>query len=298
MSNSITSEDTEGGTNSNNAGSRKNNNSCEAGKSEMAPNGQSTCETQTARCRFPGKKAPFEIATKIIEIAIAAFVGLALVCVGYLQYRVYSRQAGIMKQQAKISAADLRAWVYEDSSLEFLTPLNAFPEAFRRLAITIRFHVKNIGKSPALKIAIPVKLELLGLHPDLLSEQRHFCIEAPPSSAFVAYGKIVEIEHTIFPNQELAFDVTAVLKGEDIAEYQAKPSGPNSGPVKSDILVLMGCINYRSGEEVHHTGFIYNLYRKDPAIERTYIAIDFEGPAVEIKDLWKKPNELGMGWVD
>jgi hypothetical protein len=48
-----------------------------------------------------GKKSTFDVATRILEIVIGAAVGGALIGVGYLQYSVYTRQAGIMDQSSR-----------------------------------------------------------------------------------------------------------------------------------------------------------------------------------------------------
>ena len=58
-----------------------------------------------AQDQSPSKKSAFDIVTKLIEIAVGIFVGGSLICVGYLQYTVYSRQARIMETQTKILAA-------------------------------------------------------------------------------------------------------------------------------------------------------------------------------------------------
>jgi hypothetical protein len=66
-----------------------------------------------SHCR--SNKNTFDIVTKVIEILVGIFVGGALICVGYLQYSVYSRQAGIMETQTEISVAINRAFVNFDS---------------------------------------------------------------------------------------------------------------------------------------------------------------------------------------
>lgn len=98
------------------------------------------------------KKCSFDIG-KAIEL----FIGLALVLVGFLQYRVYTRQAGIMDTQTRISGEQvaltksIQRGFITVSELKQDQPINlsdpASPSRFTAI-------VKNSGTTPAIDATI------------------------------------------------------------------------------------------------------------------------------------------------
>jgi len=65
----------------------------------MSQPDQPTGEAGKYKGQCASGQTPFDIVTRIIEIVIGAFVGVVLVVVGFMQYRVYRQQAAIMRVQ-------------------------------------------------------------------------------------------------------------------------------------------------------------------------------------------------------
>lgn len=125
MSDPIANEDTERGRGGGDHGSQHDqNNSLQSTEAQTAPDCHCIGQPQVGHRQYFGKHSSFEVATKLAEIVVAIFVGAALICVGVLQYWVYTRQAGIMNKQASIAetqntiaSAAQRAFVFEKDVL-------------------------------------------------------------------------------------------------------------------------------------------------------------------------------------
>src|SRR5258708_27241857 len=78
---------------------------------------------------------------------VEVFLTVVLICVGYLQYRVYARQAGIMETQTHISKIDKRPWIKTIVTIH--KPLRFTDWSSQRgLWTSLDFELKNYGESP------------------------------------------------------------------------------------------------------------------------------------------------------
>jgi hypothetical protein len=105
-------------------------------------------EPNDGRANRPPKHN-WEAKERFFDLKFSHYVELILtgilVCVGYLQYEVYTRQARIMDQQARIAQATSRAWVWPKVTVG--SDL-VFDE--KGATITFAYSLKNGGNTPAL----------------------------------------------------------------------------------------------------------------------------------------------------
>ena len=114
----------------------------ERSQSNREPQVASPIGRQTASANSPGAvattKSTFDIVTRLLEIIAAFIVGVALVVVGFLQYTVYMRQAGIME-------IEQRPWV----SLESIEILSGLKFKTGVAEFSVGYELKNVGHSPS-----------------------------------------------------------------------------------------------------------------------------------------------------
>lgn len=87
---------------------------------------------------------------------VTAILTIALVWVGSLQYRVYSRQAGIMDVQARIAGSQARPWVGLSSVL--IGSIN------RGAKLSLSAQIRNSGGTPALKMTVCAASDTPNVH--------------------------------------------------------------------------------------------------------------------------------------
>jgi hypothetical protein len=177
---------------------------------------------------------------------VEVFLTVVLICVGCLQYRVYTRQAGIMEMQTHISKIDKRPWVR--STVTIAPPLR-FSDWDNQKSITASLHVdlKNYGESPAVNVRVGAQIVR---HPgnqkrsELSAPQEETCERARIEAAKNPVGGIA-----IFPNDP-----------DFIESNSGLPSIYNSGePI---LFAIVGCVVYTFAEtERGETGFRMMLGR-------------------------------------
>jgi hypothetical protein len=118
---------------------------------------------------------------------VEVFLTVVLICVGYLQYTVYTRQAGIMDQQTRIAQAEHRPWISANSP-QFAGDLIHDATGLR---IGIEFPLKNTGHSPARNVLIDLRASLYGWNGD--TTFRNICanLEKFPFGASIFPGDAV-----------------------------------------------------------------------------------------------------------
>ena len=171
-------------------------------------------------CHCCGKKISFSFGT-LIEI----FVGIALIVVGYLQFSVYTRQAGIMDQQTLISQAEHRPWV----SANPIDLLDYMPHGDSGLQMTIQFTLKNTGHSPARR-AFP------GVTPFLqyasIDAWKQVCDQTAKGRIGVA----------IFPNDTIVQSVGINFSEGSFVARKEDADKNNGGKIPSILQQLVACI--------------------------------------------------------
>jgi hypothetical protein len=203
------------------------------------------------------KKSRFDIATRIIEVVVAVFVGGALVCVGSLQYGVYQQQAGIMAEQIKISgrqldiqAAEQRPWMdIEDASI--VKPVTRDTGG---LNITLGLTLENYGHAPAIQLYN--RAEAISWNPNANEDERRVC---NISDQFNTWAN-----DAIFGDQKPHQRAVAVKFPEATLQSQIEAyhrlNGPNSKFIYAAITIVV-CIQYKSlfDKETHHHGAVFDL---------------------------------------
>jgi hypothetical protein len=202
------------------------------------------------------KKDPFEVATKIIEIAVATFVGVALIYVGSLQYGVYSQQADIMTEQTKISgrqldiqAAEQRPWInIEDASI-----LNPITRDGGGLNISFGLTLENYGHAPAVQLYN--RAEAINWATNAYEEERRLCNTHDQFNEWA--------NDTIFNDQKPHQRAMNVKLSEAALQKQAtehRRINKNSTFTFAAITIIV-CVQYKSlfDKETHHHGAVFDL---------------------------------------
>jgi hypothetical protein len=177
---------------------------------------------------------------------VEVFLTVVLICVGYLQYRVYTRQAGIMEAQTHISKIDKRPWI--KTTVTIPKPLRFTDWSGQRgLSASLAFELKNYGESPATNVRIGAEIVQHPGNPmrsELSAPQEKTCEATWVEAAKNPIGGIA-----IFPNDPASSEQGLGL----------------SGIYKTDepiLFAVVGCVVYTFAEtEQGETGFRMMLGR-------------------------------------
>jgi hypothetical protein len=129
--------------------------------------------------------------------------------------------------------------------------------------LTAKFTLKNIGRSVAGHVYIRTKALAVGLVDPFdipLNEQKALC-NGP--NAYVRDKPNIDTRYTIFPkDSQVEFDMTG-FGTKQIKEMVLDLTLKNGKPV---VPLLVGCVDYDypSASVPHQTGFIYEVYGKNP----------------------------------
>lgn len=246
--------------------------SSESHQSETVPTAkQNKSNSFYASCTF-----------KVIGKGIELFVGLALVGVGYLQFTVYTRQAGIMETQTKLSEADERPWV--KPKILWLNPLYIDNFSF---SFGFQFTLENSGKYPAFWVTHQVALIPRTDTPQSVSFKDHdkLCNDTAGKQA----SGVDNI--TIFPNE--AESGLGSTWGSPLQAFiLEKP------PSKRMFPVVNGCIVYKGATDVvHHTWFSYQVVRTAPP-EKAAGWIDAVPETIPADQIGLQPGHYGRNTAD
>jgi hypothetical protein len=193
---------------------RGNNSEDDSSPNSSAPasdEGGPACQSDKNGCRF-------EITIKIIEIAVAAFVGVLLVCVGY-------RQAGIMDTQTRMAQTEQRPWI--SLTEPKITSDFTMPDAKSNGGqISFSATIQNTGKLPAENVRPRVEAYVIGAHwvldgrPDIVrdavcKEQRQKPLTEGFSTAKL-YGDVLFPGDKILHEEHLILGRDSIREAEDI----------------------------------------------------------------------------------
>jgi hypothetical protein len=183
-----------------------------------------------------------------IFTAVAAGAAVVAAVVAYGAYRETRRQADAAVDQLAIQSSDQRPWLHlEDAKTE---PINYTANG---LNFTMRFSVKNYGRSPATHayvraVVIPRKL-------DALAEERTLC---------ETYDFLNKSGPLVFTGTPQEFPITLTFYKDDIDRQREyfKAQGSNTFPVW---MTVVACVQYDSlyDAKPHHEGHVYNLVPVD-----------------------------------
>ncbi|HEY0375989.1 MAG TPA: hypothetical protein VGC87_03445 [Pyrinomonadaceae bacterium] len=175
-----------------------------------------------------------------------------LVRSGEEQATALREQAGIALKQFEITD---RPWL--DVEAVPNGPLEFRDDAAN---LTVRFTVKNVGRSVALRATLTARVfvptKAAGFFDDAVAQQRKICSEV--NSNIMAFA--------LFPNNTLTLD-----SGFSVATQVLRST--HLGPYGFASFLIVGCADYQiNGQTAHHqTGFIYEVYKGDPVYPNAYI---------------------------
>jgi hypothetical protein len=208
---------------------------------------QQTADSKQSSSHCCCKKSPFNIGT-----AIELFLGLALIGVGYLQFCVYTRQAGIMQTQANIAVATDRPWV-----LAAIAP-GALIFSDKGAHLDLQFTLKNTGHSPALHEIVVADMfaDTNGGRIDGISELKTLCDRIKKARGTMIPG------NPVFPGDQIVAPIVGVnISQEDMDN--ARRSMENTKDILPEIIA---CIDYGTPFDVEsrQTGYVFRVSKKDP----------------------------------
>jgi hypothetical protein len=182
---------------------------------------------------------------------VEVFLTVVLIVVGYLQYLVYSRQAGIMEQQTAISEAEHRPWI------------SAYPVALAQDSVfhddsgfnmTLIFPLKNTGHSPAKRV-FPGTVATIGPFGDFTRKEA--CARAENGTNALA----------IFPNETVGQSIRSIIPEAEFTSLREQAVANNGGKIPGVAPAVIACIVYHDMETqiTHHTPYVYSLAGQDPS---------------------------------
>jgi hypothetical protein len=199
---------------------------------------------------------------------VGLFTG-ALVVVGGVTACIFEQQLGVMKNTLDELQSEKRPWIAGGGPI---TPdhLAILPD----LQVTVRFQVEVtvLGGSPAYHVASGAILIPEGTATPL-EKQNTLC---------ESMKKATLTQFTFFPGQKPTVGIYATDENHAFAAAKAH------GETKI-FPIIVGCIVYsdQAGHK-HQTGFLYDLYRRDPVNPDNVKAFDLEASNV--------PGEANMVW--
>ena len=173
--------------------------------------------------------------------AVTAVYGASIAIKAFEEAR---RQANEAKRQADVAVSDQRPWLHiEDIKTE---PINY---TVNGLLFTVRFTVKNFGRSPA--IHAYARPKLIPLKYDASAEVQSLCD---------TYDFQNKSGPLVFMSEPQEFPVTLTITNDEIAQLRKFFEAQGSKMV-SAWMTLLVCVQYNSLYDVqpHHEGRAYNL---------------------------------------
>jgi hypothetical protein len=239
-----------------------------------------------------------------VGFEIAGLVAaLGLFSLTFFTLREMNKQTGAMIDAA--DAARKSADIARDTLLVSQRPrvsihpkigsdLNFSKEGGR---VTIIFHMKNVGQSPAVGTSVEAAIVLLSPKRDVFEEQRKVC---PVSPTVLPPGEPVSGD-TVFPNEEYTVSISLPISRADIERSRAEMAEAHKDIRPDNFVspVLVGCVKYSFAFEGprHRTGFILHLNKIDPKHPNLSFAIDTTGGDVLVR-LLRLETELVSSLTD
>ena len=205
-------------------------------------------------------------------LIVVAIVGII---VANRTLKSIDKQVEEMQKAGTQTAAQLelehRPWVAISPTI--VTPLTFNREGLR---ITVRFLLKNVGNSPALKTIVSARLESTWDRTEILAKWKAVCTKLAEDSA-TSLPNLIGM--SLFPGEYFQYDMTFTMTPQGIAASL----DPKANQFLN--LTIMGCADYQfSFADGHHqTRFLYDVKRysaSDPflmMIDSKAGTVPFEG---------------------
>jgi hypothetical protein len=248
------------------------------------------------KCRADREKETSEQRSAMVTAnatLVIAFFAIVAACVAISQAFIANRQLNAMQGQLDVMKIDERPWVSLQGPAIVTTQLNIVidPPENRLIMLGLNFIIKNVGKNPARRVGIVLRIVNAFDAPDLLSEQARICADAlRPLKAGAKY-----VEFTMFPGDQYTIPRLAFMQPEAINEAQKRRSKDGQTVILPRII---GCVDYQflSDETHHQTGFIFDIWQKDPnTIGGPGKGIILEGGPIAASDLNVTFDFIGNG---
>lgn len=191
-----------------------------------------------------------------IELILTAI----LVGVGYLQYQVYTRQAGIMDRQVQISEADQRPWI------SFSNPQIASDLIFSTAgsaSLTFGANIQNTGHLPADNILVSAQIYVpwRKTQQDTPSRARDKICSTdptplpPPPEIAIQRGTVAR-GYVLFPADKIPFEYTGTIDSEVVKDMREASAYPATW------LAVVACLDYKFifKDDRHQTSHIFLVH--------------------------------------
>jgi hypothetical protein len=215
-------------------------------------------EIAAAAASWLRREVPWRLVTILLTVA--------LVWVGWAQYRSSRVQAKIMRTQAEImsrqldeSQSEQRAWVSltKNSAIESLA-LNAS----NQLRVTLSLELQNTGKNPAASVFVSAEMSIGTELPHATMElwENALCEQEHP-------GELPAMGSTIFPGGiEPVFDIEAGLSALEAAE----PKRSTMAPIVAVCIAYQDAVTHRA----HYTPLAFRVLTNGPTPGTGSVGID------------------------
>lgn len=185
---------------------------------------------------------------------LTAALTIVLIGIGGLQTCIYKQEAKIMGQQATISqrqldimAAEQRPWIsVEDAGI--IVPLRGNADGIN---FNLLLSLKNNGHSPA--IHVWARVEALAWRTNASGDEKRICSTYDPDN---------DRGVVIFDGQTPKIPANVNYAGAELqGQIEQHKKLNHNDKFDSAWVTLMVCVQYKSlfDNDVHHTGFVYDL---------------------------------------
>jgi hypothetical protein len=161
--------------------------------------------------------------------------------------------------------------------------------------LTLKFHVRNVGHTPAVATKVDTKLTMSNIT-DLTTTQAEFCkrVRVPLNPGSYRIAPV-----TIFPQDDAFLDTRASFDTEEFRRFEAWVRKIPASAQPIACLAIIGCAHYEFAAQTqrHATGIIFDLLRRDPNAPDGTSAFELEGTTAP-RDLVIRPNLLGSAPID
>jgi hypothetical protein len=158
--------------------------------------------------------------------------------------------------------------------------------------VTLRFLVKNSGKSPAVNVSFQV--QLIPMTPERSAphlEQERFVAELKAKPDILVFG-----ERSVFQGDSVAVEQSFLVPRAEI-EQAAKLFEPH-GQTNTFLPILVACAVYKFSHEGerHYTCIVGDIHKRDPQTHGLSIPFDITAGDVPINQM--ESVQLYAGYVD
>jgi len=253
-----------------------------------------TKQTGNQRCAsYRVALVPLIKLLNLVENHDGAIVGFGTLAVAFFTFTLWRTTKGTLDHLRREFEAEHRPWIPAD--VQLASGWTWTPEGEGR--VTLRFALRNIGRSPATNVDVRTEIFPLGwgfLDPPAAQKKLSQSERRGPIAPGEGMGR------TIFPDSAPpSMDISMAIGAADFEKsrmaWKDKYPELNHTTVTP---VIVGCITYRFLGEKHQTGFILKLSRIDPANPRITLVLDPAQGNMPIDQLRLADYYVGSAVID